>query len=319
MPEPGHYLKLNWLDQEVSLFNDGGEIVVFDNLCPHRGTRFFVESHGVGAISCPYHGWSYQAGAMHVPCREKYEETELKNARLNILKSEWCADFLFVSVSPKLSLEEQLGPEFEHIASISFNISGRSDIDTYAYECNWKIAIENALEPLHVSYIHPNSLGQLDLADGKNEINPWTSVWYSPIENAGINKKLRAINKLFKIDEQYEGYMSIYMFPFTMLSSTFGYSYSLQNFFPSAEKNRTFFFSRLLKGVAKNEAAANALQHFFESSAAMNRQVFKEDHEICKRINPDFYEADRPKFLAADEEKVLHFRKLLADQVRAGD
>ncbi|MES2105937.1 MAG: Rieske 2Fe-2S domain-containing protein [Pseudomonadota bacterium] len=314
LPDSGHFLKLNWLDQEVSLFNDGGEIVVFDNLCPHRGTRFFIESYGMGAISCPYHGWSYHTGAMHIPCREQYNETEIKNARLNFLRTEWCGDFLFVSITPAFTLEEQLGTEFDHLASISFNVSGRSDFDAYMYECDWRVAIENGLEPLHVPYIHSNTLGQLNLSDARNEYSHWNSTVYFSIEDTPTRKKMQLIKKLFKIDEQYEGYMSIYMFPFTMLSSTFGYSYSLQNFFPSAEKNRTFFFSRLLNGVAKNAAAANALQHFFESTAAMNRQVFKEDHELCKRINPEFYNANRPKYLAADEEKIIHFRKRLEEE-----
>jgi predicted component of viral defense system (DUF524 family) len=97
-----------------------------------------------------------------------------------------------------------------------------------------------------------------------------------------------------------------------MLSSTFGYSYSLQNFFPTIEKNKTNFFSRLLTGTAKNLSAAEALQHFFKSSAEMNRQIFEEDHAICKRIDPNFHESKKLGFLAHEEEKIAHFRKCLA-------
>ncbi|MFZ6646249.1 aromatic ring-hydroxylating oxygenase subunit alpha [Undibacterium sp. TJN25] len=311
LPESGNFLKLNWLDEEVSLFNDGGEIVVFDNLCPHRGTRFFTKLHGAGAISCPYHGWSYRSGAMHIPCKEQYDQAEISKAGLNFLKSDWCGDFLFVSISPSFTLEEQLGAEFEHLASISFDIGGRSDFDAYTYECDWRIAIENGLEPLHVPYIHADTLGQLNLSDPKNEYTHWNSAVYFSIGDAATHKKMRSIKKLFSIEEQFEGYMSIYLFPFTMLSSTFGYSYSLQNFFPSAEKNKTFFYSRLLNGVAKSPAAADALHHFFASSAAINRQVFKEDHEICKRISPNFYDEGRAKLLSKDEEKIAHFRQCL--------
>lgn len=316
LPATGDFLKLHWLGQEVVLFNDGGEIVVFDNLCPHRGTRFFTDSHGNGAISCKYHGWAYRNGAMHIPCRERYAASDLANARLNQLKTDWCADFLFVSVAPRLALEDQLGDAYDQLASISFNINGRADFDQYTFACDWRVAMENALEPVHVSFLHPDSLGRLELGDGENAFGPWHSVWTAPVQNAGMRRKLLSIKSLFQIDEQYQGYQSIYLFPFTMLSSTFGYSYSLQNFFPSDVANQTMFTSRLLCGVTRDPAAAGALQGFFKSSAEVNRQVFREDHEICQRIDPGFIDNGAAPILSADEEKIRHFR-LCLDAARA--
>jgi len=67
---------------------------------------------------------------------------------------------------------------------------------------------------------------------------------------------------MFNISDQHEGYQSIYLFPFTMLTSTFGYSYSLQNFFPSQESNKTFFYSRLLKGCLNKNYPASSMDHF---------------------------------------------------------
>lgn len=315
LPSSGDFIKLNWLEQEVVLFNDCGEIVVFDNLCPHRGTRFFTASHGVGAISCPYHGWAYRDGKMHIPCRERFTSADLEKAHLNELKVEWCADFLFVSITPRFSLEEQLGTMFDQLASISFNISGRADFDHYTFECDWRVAMENALEPMHVSFLHPESLGRLQLSDGKNEFGEWHSTWYSTVENAKMGKQLQSIKSLFCLDDQFDGYMSVYLFPFTMLSSTFGYSYSLQNFFPTAEPNRTNFSSRLLSGATKSKAASMALQGFFKSSAEVNRQVFREDHEICKRIAPNFIDNTAEPIFSIDEEKIKHFRRCLSDVI----
>lgn len=307
LPQPGSFLKLNWLEQEVVIFNDMGELVVFDNLCPHRGTRFFTDAEGVGLISCPYHGWSYRAGSLHIPCRERYAEDALKSTRLNTLETDWCADFLFAGIAPRLSLDQQLGDSFGLLSTLSFNINGRADLNAYTFECNWRVAVENALEPLHVPFIHADSLAQLNLGDGDNQFTPWTSVWQAPLGNASMEKKLRSIKRLFLIDEQYEGYQSIYLFPYTMLSSTFGYSYSLQHFFPAAQENQTHFSSRLLLGVTKNLAASEALVEFFRSTANMNRQVFNEDHAICKRI--DSSAARGFGILSSDEQKIAHFRQ----------
>jgi phenylpropionate dioxygenase-like ring-hydroxylating dioxygenase large terminal subunit len=310
LPNDGDYLKLEWLGEEVVVYNDQGELLAFDNLCPHRGTRFFTEAQGNEPLACPYHGWSYRAGSMHIPCRERYAPAELKQATLKTLQLEWCADFLFAAPAPHMALEQQLGSTYALLADISFNIAGRSDINAYMYECDWRIALENALEPLHVPFVHAESLSQLQLGDGQNQFTDWTSVWQAEVGNQAMTSKLRSIKRLFQLDQQYEGYQSLYLFPFTMLSSTYSYSYSLQHFFPSDQAARTHFCSRLLNGAARPTTAA-ALQSFFDSSARMNRQVFDEDHAICKRIAKGA--ADDPRFsiLSVDEEKIAHFRACL--------
>lgn len=310
LPANGDYLKLTWLGEEVVVYNDQDNLVVFDNLCPHRGTRFFTETTGNGPLTCPYHGWSYRAGAMHIPCRERYPQEELAKASLQKLQLEWCADFLFASPAPRLSLDEQLGDTLDLLADLSFNIAGRSDFNAVDFACDWRIALENALEPLHVPFVHPESLAQLQLNDGINQFTPWTSLWQAELGNAAMIKKLRSVKRLFQLDSQYEGYQSLFLFPFTMISSTFSYSYSLQHFFPAAQPGRTHFSSRLLNGAAKPASAA-ALQAFFDASARMNRQVFAEDQAICERIAPGA--ADDPRFaiLSSEEQKIAHFRACL--------
>lgn len=310
LPTPGDYLKLTWLGQEVVVYNDGGELLVFDNLCPHRGTRFFTETHGNAPLTCPYHGWSYRAGTMHIPCRERYAQADLDGAKLHTLQLDWCADFLFAAPAPRMPLDAQLGDTYHLLADLSFNVAGRSDLNAADFACDWRIALENALEPLHVPFVHPESLAELQLADGVNTFTPWTSVWHAELGNAAMVKKLRSVKRLFQLDSQYEGYQSLYLFPFTMLSSTFSYSYSLQHFFPSAQPERTHFSSRLLNGAARPATAA-ALQSFFDASARMNRQVFAEDQAICERIAPGAADHARFAILAADEQKIAHFRACL--------
>lgn len=312
LPENGGFIKLEWLGEEVALYNDGGDIVVFDNLCPHRGTRFFTEASGQGALSCAYHGWSYAGGRMHIPCREQYSETQLRQAHLRTHQVDWCGDFLFAAIAPRMALDEQLGPTATLLGDISFNVNGRADFNAGVFDCDWRVALDNALEPLHLPFVHPDSLGQLALSDGRNELHAWSSVWYAEVGNARMARQLKAMGSLFQIDYQHPGYLSIYLFPFTMISSTFGYSYSLQNFFPSTEAGKTHFYSRLLKGATKSAAAAAALGAFFDSSAQVNRRVFAEDNAICARIAPAFSADPARGIYAASEAKVVHLHDCLA-------
>jgi hypothetical protein len=85
----------------------------------------------------------------------------------------------------------------------------------------------------------------------------------------------------------------------------------LQSFFPGDRPQSTNFRSRLLVSASRAGVATQALDTFFESTAAFNRKVFEEDHQICRRVHPRIWEMQRPMPLSRAEEKVAHFRKLL--------
>jgi hypothetical protein len=157
-------------------------------------------------------------------------------------------------------------------------------------------------------------LGTLNLEPGENVVDGSNSIWYSPVGNEKVRKKLASLSRFFQLDYQYEGYMSIYMFPFTMLSSTFGYSYSLQSFFPHAENpDRTYFTSRLLTVPFSSGPAEAVVKSFLDSTAAVNRRVFEEDHAICKTMPRDSWTMEPLRYPSASEAKIGHFRDICRD------
>jgi phenylpropionate dioxygenase-like ring-hydroxylating dioxygenase large terminal subunit len=302
------YVRLSWPLGELVVCNDNGATLVFDNVCPHRGTRFFVEDAGNSPISCPYHGWTYRGGKLHIPRRETYVTGDVERAHINSYLAEWCGDFLFVAAKPRTDVRTQLGELYATIEEISRDIVRRHDFNTSDWECDWRIAIENALEPDHVPLIHTQSLGLLGLNKGVNTFVASNSIWRADVTSGRTARSLKALRRLFDIGYQYEGYMSIFLFPFTFLSSTFGYSYSLQNFFPAPDRRATHFSSRLLVSRSSPAAGASALAAFFDSVAKVNRRVFEEDYGICRRVSPA-YKIDMPgQIFSSAEEKVGHFR-----------
>lgn len=47
-------------DQDIVIVRMGGEVCVFDDLCPHRGTRLSLGSVKDGCkLECAYHGWQF--------------------------------------------------------------------------------------------------------------------------------------------------------------------------------------------------------------------------------------------------------------------
>lgn len=309
----GRFVRLEIGRQDVVAFHDGASVVAFDNRCPHRGTRIFDGSHGKQRFVCRYHGWSYAKGKLFIPARETFAHCAVERADLNRLRSEWLGDFLFVSAAPRVPLADQLEGIADLLKTLSTGLAERFDFNAFTYECDWRIAIENALEPYHVAGIHPQSLNTLELQPGRNDYFGRNSIWYSPVGNARIDKRLKSLSRLFELPHQFEGYMSIYLFPFTMLSSTYGFSYSLQNFLPGAERERTHFTSRLLTSRLAPTVKPELLASFFESSAAVNRTTFDEDHEICRRVPVESWSPAPPRFWSTLEEKILHFRRSYAE------
>jgi phenylpropionate dioxygenase-like ring-hydroxylating dioxygenase large terminal subunit len=309
LPNDGDFLRFNTPIGDVVIFNDGGHYVAFDNRCAHRGALIYSTSFGNQSNTCKYHGWTFKSGKLIIPDLENFNGCSINKANLNQYRLDWCGDFLFVGVEPQCDLYEQLGGVAEYIENISFNIHSRLDASAYEYECAWPLAIENALEPYHIGMVHPGTLANLKLEAGVNTFYGSNSIWQAPLGDDRIKKQLYRLGAFFNIDYSYEGYMSIFMFPFTMISSTFGYSYSLQNFFPHKTRHdRTNFMSRLLTCHIKDAHAHKIVQPFLDSTAKINKKVFEEDHAICKIMPADSWSTDPLAFMSDQEIKISHFR-----------
>lgn len=303
------FVRFDVAGREVVLHNDGASVIAFDNRCPHRGARIFDGDFGRERFLCRYHGWSYAKGRVFVADKESLAHCPLDQLALNTLQVEWIGDFAFVSPAPTQSLDDQLAGLAPMLAAISHGISGRWDFNRYLYEADWRIALENALEPYHVGPIHPETLNTLKLTPGENRYYGRNSVWSAPLGDERMAKRLKSLGRLFDLTHQFHGYESLYLFPFTMISSTYGYSQSVQHFLPSNSPERTYFTSRLFTGKLAATVKPELIASFMESSATMNRAVFEEDHDICKRVALDTWSSSPPRFWSSSEEKLLHFRR----------
>lgn len=310
LPISGDFIKFKTPLGDIVIFNDSGELIAFDNRCAHRGALIYSKDHGNQPNTCRYHGWTFKNGRLIIPNQEQFSGCNLVGANLKRYDLDWCGDFLFLGINPMQSLYEQLDGVATYIENISFNIESRLDLSAYEYQCYWPLALENALESYHINMVHPQTLATLKLESGVNEFYGVNSVWKSPIGNSRVNRQLSSLNRFFNIDYQFEGYMSIFIFPFTMISSTYGFSYSIQNFFPSAlSMDRTNFMSRLLTAPPKGDSQIKIIEHFLTSSARVNRAVFEEDHEICKLLPTDAWSSNPLQYISKDEERIAHFRR----------
>jgi nitrite reductase/ring-hydroxylating ferredoxin subunit len=307
LSKPGDYIKFSFFDEEVVIYNDGSGIIAFDNICPHRGAKFFKEKSGCSMAICKYHGLTIANGQVHVPAKEIYQNCIFD---YNKYKVDFCGSLVFFAINPKFTLYDQLsGTVYDLIESISFDCQKLVDINQYDYQCNALIAIENALEPDHLPFIHPNTLDTLNLINCKNEFYNENSIAKFDIGSIRLKKALDRVSKLFDTGHhRFDGYITIHIFPFGFISSTYGISYSIQNFFPLSNEKTSFisklYFSGLVNGVTFDQISS-----FIDSTIKTNRKVFEEDHDICNRISFKSYLnlIDGP--LSTNEVKIKRFRE----------
>lgn len=304
--EAGQYVCLKHLPDDIIVYNDRGNLICFDNVCPHRGAKFVSDYTGKGTLVCPYHAFCYISGGLRTGRCEPITEIQ---PDVNHYAIASIGNFLFFSPDPKIALTEQFDDAMQaEISKIGAKTSMLFDLNENIFECAAELAVENALEAVHVDSVHPDSLAKLKLSHGSFEQMGLSSSWTSDIQDKRTLRAFKAMSKLLG-NEVSETYKNLLLFPYSMISSSGGISYSLQNFFPVSDEHTTFV-SRLYPD--KNcLGKMNVSQSFLDSSAEVNKQVFAEDAQICSRVTKS-QSKKFGKFLVRGEERIGWYRKACA-------
>ena len=142
-------------------------IQAFHNACRHRGHRLVAESRpAMPHIVCPYHQWTYgldgrllrtqNAGGAHC---HRLEGLAPEEHSLLPLRCEVWHDWIFINPSGDAPpLAEFVAPMAKRLAFVDFGelrhffTMARRGIDA-----NWKLCMENTMEPYHVPIVHRSS------------------------------------------------------------------------------------------------------------------------------------------------------------------
>ena len=312
-PSNNSYKCLTLGKYDLFIYKSKGEIKAFLNVCPHRGSKIFTNESGKGAISCPYHGWTFTPKKTFVPRLETFKQSpDPQKSRLINWQVEVRGEFIFIAKDPFFSLDEQLGEEVLNILnSVGSSIKKCESIQYLTYKSNWLISVENALEPYHLSVIHPDSLNELLLEDGTDKIWDWASLWNAPSKNKRISNISKRLKKNIRTSIDINGYWTLFLFPFVQISSTEGLSFAIQTFDPCTESDieKTNFKTTLYSPNFSNNVLENSLISFYDSVTKLNYKVFKEDSEICSKVPLSTWDFSPLEYTSKLEIKVDHFKK----------
>lgn len=142
-----------------------GEIRCFHNLCRHRGMAVVTESCSkLHSLRCPWHGWNYALdgrlrGTPEYGGPGTHQAADFDQSQYGLLavRCERWFDLLFVNIDGEAPpLQTALAPLIRRFAAFdNFSAYRYAESWEHTYECNWKIAVEGAIEDYHLPNVHP--------------------------------------------------------------------------------------------------------------------------------------------------------------------
>lgn len=151
--------------QVIFCLDETGELRVWLNTCPHRGTTLARESRGTARFfRCFYHAWSFSTSGtlVSLPGKEAYPDDDAFRDRLGLRAVPRLATrrgFVFVSFATEgPTLDEHLAGAGEHLDLVADHCAAGMEVldgtQTYGVKGNWKLAVENAMDGYHFMPTH---------------------------------------------------------------------------------------------------------------------------------------------------------------------
>jgi choline monooxygenase len=150
--------------------NRNGDIKTFHNVCRHRCLKLVDAPGNVGKlIRCPYHAWAYDLdgelrATPHFGGREEHipEGFDASSHGLAPVRTAIWHDWIFVNLNGEAPpFEEYVSPLATRFDGVDFTkVEPVATIDFGEIETNWKLLMENFMEPYHVQFVHPTTTDQ---------------------------------------------------------------------------------------------------------------------------------------------------------------
>ena len=149
----------------VTTCNTKGAIGSFANVCRHR-SRLVADGEGnASKLVCPFHGWCYDLDGRlsSAPRMKGAMEFDKTDYRLPPIRTEIWEGWIYVTLdenAPALAERFALAAEkTRNYRMAEYTSLFRAD---EVRETNWKLFMENFMEPYHVQMTHKRSLNMYD-------------------------------------------------------------------------------------------------------------------------------------------------------------
>ena len=302
-----------------------GEIVAFENQCPHRQMPLFNDDFGKKSLFCPYHGWAFneEGGLRRIPNPEiyKFPQAECNLVSLRRIACKVVGEFVFINLSSDpLPIERQysahLLKSFEEASSYLGDMVGYSK---FYGGYNWKLNFENVKDWNHVAFLHSKSFAPL-LEQGRvgSPVEPMVNdVWDEvdadvPLSLAELSydQSSPMIRKTPWYDgllDRYRGedrYYNWFLYPNINFTSIHGELFQIQQFNPVAPGVTEYhLWVMAARSKAKNLNVAPLISFLLK----MEKATIEEDRVYLENLQQNLHGNSAPAIHGHYE---LHIKRM---------
>jgi choline monooxygenase len=310
LTEPGQYVATDVAGEPIAVVRGGdGVLRAFFNVCRHHAAEVLTQPEGkANLLRCPYHGWTYslEGELKGVPefggvC----DFDRAKNGLVPVSVGEW-QGFVFVRLDPEgPELSEFFGELATPFASLRLSELGFFERRRYAFDCNWKVFVDNYLDGgYHVPHLHKGLNSVLDYAQYAIENGKRHCLQSSPMVSEGAEAQTGAVR---------QGDRALYYWIYPNFMVNWYEGYLDTNLVRPLGANRTeVIFDFYFRDVSE------AAQQRNRASIAVGERIQDEDTGICHSVQRGLasraYGAGR---LSVRREAGEHlFHRLLAEDLK---
>ncbi len=307
LSKPGDYVTVNLVGEPLLLVRgDDGVLRAFYNVCRHRAGPVALGSGCRRAFQCGYHGWTYGLDGRLRQAREIQGTRHFDPEEYGLVPvgvADW-GPLVFVNLDPAAPpLSTVMDPIDQEMSAAGFDLGRVAPRVRRCYEiqCNWKVYVDNYLEGYHIPIVHPGLFRELDYLRYQVQPRGHYSKQVSPTRSAGTGDAQSGYGRYEAGTEA----LYYWIWPNLMLN-IYPDNVSTNVILPlGADRTLTIFEWFFLPEVGEEDV---------EATVAFSDQIQQEDIDICEHVARGLQSAsyDRGRFVAARENGVHHFHRLMA-------
>jgi phenylpropionate dioxygenase-like ring-hydroxylating dioxygenase large terminal subunit len=292
MAPPGKLAQIHVAGERIVLFRDkGGAPAALIDRCPHRGAALSLGALEDGVITCPFHGWRFDARGRNcgVPWNP---DAKCENLGAVALPVRELHGLLWLHTGREAAGEPSASPS---LALPGITVTVQSAV----WRAHWTRAMENMLDVPHLPFVHAASIGRgMEYTAERRMDLRWT-----PTDGGGV------------IEDVSEGHAMgaslTWLWPNAMeLKIDFkGKLFRILSVAVPEQANTT----RMIFVTMRDFARSRLLNPFFHYS---NRRIAREDQPVVESALPA--EIPPPAFEKSvrTDMPTLAFRKLYYDRLK---
>jgi len=163
LAEPGDYLTYELAGQPIMVLRDSdGALRAQSNVCLHRMSTLLEGEGRTRAITCPYHGWTYNLdGTLRgAPAMMHNDSFCKKGMQLPQVRVEEWLGWIMITLDPDAEpLAGRLAEVETLVGDFGMEDYRQTFREEHYWNTNWKVLAENFMESYHLPVCHGATIG----------------------------------------------------------------------------------------------------------------------------------------------------------------